>query len=190
MENRIMPRIALMTFSVLRAPYGDPLVQEFDDRTPDVFAEAAGWSGYIDRAMPNPDTPWMTNFQKNWGRWGPFAVPRFYLGGTTSGHTKQAQTLSIWSDLAAVWRFTYRGPLHAIALRKRELWFLEQKWPIYCVWWIDETKQPTWPAACERLEYLHTHGPTPFSFTFKTLFSSGGEPLPATTLKGVAAYTG
>ncbi len=181
-----MARIALMTFSLLRAPYGDALVQEFDDRTPDVFAEAETWPGFIERAEPEADIAWMTNFQKEWGRWGPFAVPNFYLGGTTNGHTRQAQTLSIWQDLGSVWQFTYRGPLHRIALQKRSDWFLDQHWPIYCVWWLPDTGNPAWPDACERLEHLHTEGASPFAFTFKRMFCPHGTPLSAAALRSAA----
>jgi hypothetical protein len=84
-------RIAFMTFSVLKASYGEPSVQEFDDRTPDTFAEAENSEGFIDRAKPVEDIAWMTNYQKDWGRWGPFAVPQFYPGGTSSCSSYQAQ---------------------------------------------------------------------------------------------------
>jgi hypothetical protein len=168
--------LAFMTFSILRAPYGNAIVQDFDDRTPGAFAEAEKTDGFIDRARPVEDVPWMTNFQKDWGRWGPFAVPRFYLGGTTAGHTYQAQTLSVWRDLRAVWMFAYRGPIHSRALRDREDWFGPQNWPIYCAWWIDAGHQATWPEACARLEHLHDHGPTPTSFTLKVPFDAEGRP--------------
>ena len=169
-------RLAFMTFSVLKAPYGDVSVQEFDERTPDTFTEAEASEGFIDRARPVEDVPWMTNYQKDWGLWGPFTVPRFYLGGTSSGNSYQAMTLSIWRDLHAVWHFAYRGPHHRIALKRSSYWFGRQDWPIYCAWWITATHQPTWPEACARLEYLHDNGPTPHSFTLKSAFNSDGQP--------------
>ncbi|MDG9668714.1 DUF3291 domain-containing protein [Hahella sp. CR1] len=167
--------VCLMTFSVLRAPYGDSIVQEFDDRTPDVFSEAEGSPGFIARAKPVEDIQWMTNYQKDWGEWGPFAVPRFYLDGITQGHTKQAQTISIWKDLESVFKFAYHGPLHQAALRKSGKWFGQQGWPIYVVWWIDKDHQPNWREACERLEHLNDHGSTPFAFTFKKPFDATGQ---------------
>lgn len=170
-------RLAFMTFSILRAPYGDPIVQEFDDRTPTTFAEAEGSEGFIDRAKPVEDVAWMTNYQKDWGRWGPFAVPRFYNGGTSRGHTYQAQTLSLWKDLISVWTFCYRGMHHRAALKGKTAWFGKQSWPIYCAWWISLDHQPTWPEACRRLEHLADHGPTPVSFTFKAAFDPSGNPV-------------
>lgn len=168
------PRLAFMTFSILKAPYGDPSVQEFDDRTRDAFQEAEGADGFVDRAKTLDDTPWLTNFQKDWGRWGPFAVPRFYGGGTTQGNTYQAQTLSIWRDLRSVWHYAYRGEHHREALKRAALWFGDQEWPIYCAWWIAGDHQPTWPEACSRLELLADRGPSPNSFTLKAPFDPAG----------------
>jgi len=181
-----MSKLAFMTFSVLRAPYGDPLIQEFDDRTPDVFKEAEMAPGFIARAVPSDDVEWKTNHQKNWGRWGPFAVPRFYLGGIAPGHSTQAQTLTIWKDLGSVWRFVYRGPLHRSALQERHRWFGPQAWPIYGVWWTPDHRLPIWPEACERLEHLHDHGPTPRCFTFKSMFDAEGAPISNEILRGSA----
>jgi hypothetical protein len=166
-----------MTFSILRAPYGDPLVEEFENTTDAVFIEAETSRGFIERANPVADIGWMTNFQKDWGRWGPFAVPRFYLGGVAQGHTAQAQTLSRWTDLAALRSFVYRGPLHTTALKNRGEWFKDQNWPIYCVWWADARETLNWQNACRRLEYLHDHGSTPASFTLRQAFDEDGLPL-------------
>ncbi|MEP2781114.1 MAG: DUF3291 domain-containing protein [Pseudoruegeria sp.] len=168
-------RLAFMTFSVLKAPYGDPGVQEFDDRTPDTFAEAEASEGFIARAKPIEDIAWMTNYQKQWGNWGPFAVPRFYPGGTSQGSSYQAQTLSIWHDLYSVWKFAYRGAHHRSALKQADDWFGPQDWPIYCAWWVAGDHQPTWPEACQRLEHLHDNGPTPQSFTLRTAFDPQGK---------------
>ncbi|WP_375411105.1 DUF3291 domain-containing protein [uncultured Bradyrhizobium sp.] len=169
-----MAQLGFMTFSILRAPYGDALVQEFDDRTPDVFREAEHAPGFIARAKAVDGDEWKTNHQRDWGIWGPFAVPRFYLGGIAQGHSTQAQTLSIWADLASVWHFAYRGQLHRSALQDRSQWFKQQNWPIYCAWWIADHHQPTWGEACTRLEHLHDHGATPYSFTLRRIFAPDG----------------
>lgn len=169
-------RVAFMTFSIMRAPYGDSAVQEFDDRTPDVFAEAEQAPGFIARAKPRDDIPWLTNFRKDWAEWGPFAVPRFYLGGIAPGHSSQAQTLSLWNDLESVVGFAHQGPLHREALKRKDRWFGPQGWPIYCAWWVGTDEKPNWRQACRRLEHLHDHGPTPVSFTFAAPFDSAGQP--------------
>jgi hypothetical protein len=170
------PRLAFMTFSVMRAPYGDASVQEFDDRTPDVFAEAELADGFIARAKPLDDIPWMSNFHKNWGKWGPFAVPRFYLGGIAPGHSTQAQTLSLWDRLESVARFAHHGPLHRESLKRKAEWFDQQGWPIYCAWWVGGDEQPNWREACRRLAHLYDHGSTPASFNFASPFDSAGQP--------------
>ena len=168
-------KVAAMTFSILRAPYGDPLVQEFDDRTPDVFQEAESWDGFIDRAVVEKDVPWLSNHQKNWGKWGPYAVPRNYLDGTVVGQETQVQTLSIWCDLLSLRCFVYKGPLHTSALKRKKNWFGKQPGPIYVVWWIDNDHCPTWREACSRLESLQDYGPTPFAFNFKKPFDENGK---------------
>ncbi|MBS0444642.1 MAG: DUF3291 domain-containing protein [Proteobacteria bacterium] len=170
------PRVAFMTFSIMRAPYGDASVQEFDDRTPDVFAEAEQADGFIARAKPRDDMPWMTNFQKDWAEWGPFAVPRFYLGGIAPGHSAQAQTLSLWDSLDSIARFAYRSPLHREALKRKADWFGAQAWPIYCAWWVAADEQPNWRQACRRLAHLHDHGATATAFNFASPFDAAGLP--------------
>lgn len=172
-----MPRVCLMTYSVLRAPYGDPLVQDFDDRTPDVFAEAEASPGFIARARQQDDQEWLSNHQREWGPWGPFAVPRFYNDGILNDHSTQAQTVSVWEDLKSVFDFTYRGPMHRQALQLRKGWFLDQRWPIYVVWWSPDDVLPTWRQACERLEHLHDHGATAYAFTFRRPFAADGQPV-------------
>ena len=172
-----MSKVCLMTYSVLRAPYGDSLVQDFDDRTPDVFAEAENSAGFISRAKQQDDQEWLTNYQREWGPWGPFAVPRFYNDGVTQGHSTQAQTISVWQDLKSVWDFAYRGPLHREALKLRDGWFLDQRWPIYVVWWVQDDHQTNWREAWTRLEHLHDHGSTPYAFTFRRPFDDQGGPV-------------
>lgn len=168
--------LAFLTFSILKSPYGSWSSLQFDARTPDTFAEAEASLGFIDRARQIDPEPWTTNFQRNWGEWGPYAVPRFYLGGTTPGHDTEAQSLSVWKDLQSVWKFAYRGAFHRRALRDRYDWFGPQDWPIYCCWWVPDTRRPTWREACDRLEHLHDNGPTPTSFTLKSPFDAIDQP--------------
>lgn len=44
-----MPHIALLTIGLLRAPWGDPLVRGFEERSDDVFATAAASPGFVAR---------------------------------------------------------------------------------------------------------------------------------------------
>ena len=184
-----MPRVAFTTFAILRAPYGDPLVQEFDDLTPPTFDEAERSPGFIARAKESADQSHLTNFERDWGEWGTFQVPRFYTGGRTDDTDSRASTLSLWADLDAVFSFVYAG-LHRVALSRRHSWFLKPEWPTYAAWWVGDDEIPTWADACRRLEHLHDEGPTPHSFTLRNAYSVEGEPTRARGLTAEAHSAG
>ncbi len=181
-----MSRIAFTTFAILKKPYGNPEVQEFDDRTPPTFEEAEGSPGFIARAKEDPGQSHLTNFERDWGEWGRFDVPRFYTGGRTNETDSRASTLSLWNDLESVFSFVYTG-LHRSALSKRHEWFLKPEWPSYAAWWVSDDTVPTWSDACHRLEHLHDHGSTPVSFTLRQPFAADGT---ATRLRGMAEERG
>ncbi len=174
-------RVAFTTFAILKKPYGNPEVQEFDDRTPDVFLEAESASGFIARAKEVNNSN-LSNFQRDWGQWGRFSVPRFYTLGRESDTDQRASTISLWKDLASVFSFTYSG-LHKEALRKRMEWFLEPKWPTYAIWWVEDDHIPQWQEACDKLEMLHDLGPTPRAFNFRTCFDAHGNPVSIKSLR-------
>jgi Domain of unknown function (DUF3291) len=178
-----MWRVAFTTFAILKQPYGNPEVQEFDDLTPPTFEEAESSAGFIARAKESPDQSHLTNFERDWGAWGRFDVPRFYTGGRTTETDSRASTLSLWTDLESVLAFVYNG-LHRSTLSRRHEWFLKPEWPSYAAWWVPEEATPTWADACQRLEHLHDHGPSPFAFNFRHPFAADGT---ATELR-VAAH--
>lgn len=111
-----MPRVAFTTFAILKKPYGDPEVQEFDDLTPPTFEEAEGSPGFLARAKEDPGQSHITNFDRDWGEWGKFEVPRFYTGGRTDETDSRASTLSLWADLESVFAFVYSG-IHRSTLK-------------------------------------------------------------------------
>jgi Domain of unknown function (DUF3291) len=168
-------RIAFTTFAILQQPYGHPGVQEFDDRTPDVFLEAEGSPGFVARAKEISGKE-LSNFERDWGEWGRFAVPRFYTFGRETHTDQRASTLSIWIDLQSVFQFVYNG-LHLEALKRRTQWFLKPEWPSYAVWWISEDHIPQWEEACRNLEQLHDMGPSASVFDFKNCFDEMGNPV-------------
>lgn len=168
-------RVAFTTFAILKQPYGHPDVQEFDDRTPDVFVEAERAPGFIDRAREVSGRE-LSNFDRDWGPWGRFCVPRFYTLGRETGTDQRASTLSIWQDLPSVFRFVYAG-LHREALKRRSQWFLEPRWPTYAIWWIGDHEVPQWADACRKLEQLHDDGPSPDVFDFKHGYDQHGQPV-------------
>jgi hypothetical protein len=168
-----MARLAFTTFAIMKAPYGREVVRGFEERTPPVFEAAEGSEGFIARATEIDYRPELSNFEQDWGEWGKFATPRFYKGGTALEEDSRASTLSLWRDLESVHRFVYSG-LHVEALRKRHEWFLKPQWPTYAMWWVADSRVPTWEEAAWRLEHLHDHGSTPVAFDFHKPFDELG----------------
>lgn len=168
-------RLAFTTFAILKEPYGHPTVQEFDDRTPNVFLEAENSPGFIARAVEKGEKG-LSNFEQDWGAWGPFCVPRFYTLGRETGTDQRASTLSIWKDIPSVRQFVYNH-LHVSALRKRSEWFKKPEWPTYAAWWISDDHIPQWQEACQKLEQLWDDGPSPQVFDFKHCFDEKGHPI-------------
>lgn len=177
-------RIAFATFAILKEPYGSPVVQGFDDRTPDVFKEAERADGFIARAKEISGSN-ETNFNREWGDWGNFYVPNFYTLGRTNQTDQRASTISIWKDIGYVYRFVYSG-LHLEALKKQKEWFLKTEWPTYAVWWIDDTHVPQWKEASKKIDQLHNIGASPSSFDFKNPFNRSGKSINLKDLKHIA----
>jgi hypothetical protein len=165
--------VAFTTFAILKKPYGNPEVQEFDDLTPPTFEEAEGSPGFIARAKEDESQSHLSNFERQWGAWGKFEVPRFYTGGRTTETDSRASTLSLWADLDSVWSFVYNG-LHRSTLQRRHEWFLKPQWPTYAAWWVPDGAVPTWREACQALEHLHDYGASPTAFTFHEAFAADG----------------
>lgn len=164
-----MARLAFTTFAIMKAPYGDVQVAGFEALTPEVFRLAEAAPGFISRAREIDDAAEFTNFERGWGAWGRFTVPRFYDGGFETVSDTRASTLSLWESIEAVREFAYTG-LHRQALIQREAWFRKPEWPTYAMWWVGDSMIPTWADACTRLEHLHDEGPTEFAFDFRKTF--------------------
>ena len=152
-----MSRIAFYTFVILREPIGHAQVQGFVDRFEPVFSQVESVAGFVDRDR---------------GTWGPYALPRFY---DEKQHAGSAATLSLWADLESVCAFAYRGS-HGEAFKKRRDWLIKPECPTYVAWWVEDDHIPTRAEACQRHEYLHDHGPSPYAFNFKQPFDAKGQP--------------
>jgi uncharacterized protein DUF3291 len=157
----------------MKQPYGHPVVAGFEAITAAVFEEAERAPGFIDRAREIDDKTHLTNFERDWGAWGKFTVPRFYDGGYTTATDTRASTLSLWRSVEAVHAFA-RGGLHRRAVGQRQKWFRTPAWPSYAMWWVAEDCIPTWQQACQHLEYLHDNGPSPYAFNFSKHFDESG----------------
>ena len=82
-----------------------------------------------------------------------------------------AVNMSVWGSIESLQQFVYKSR-HVDSLRGRKQWFEEIEGPILALWWIPAGHIPTIAEAKERLSHLKEHGPTPYSFTFRTPFSA------------------
>ena len=155
-------RLGFFTFGILQGPFGDPKVQGFLDRVPDIFDTADGADGFIDRSH--------LGAEGDADRWGEAVSPRFAEGREACA----AQTLSVWEGIEAVFVFAYQG-VHSEALRRAKLWTEAGDYPNHTAWWVDDDHWPTWTEACERHLHLHENGVTPRAFTLREPYDAEGQ---------------
>lgn len=178
-----MPRVAFTTFAVLTQPYAHFSNDDFNALEPLVFGAAETSPGFLARAtaVDTVETKW-TNFGRDYGDWGTFAVPSYYTGGRTDDTDRRASTLSLWTDLQSVFSYAY-SDLHGHALRNRRQWFEHLPNKLYAGWWVADDEIPTWSDAADRLDHLDRHGASPYAFDFRTPFDAAGEPAPTPRLR-------
>lgn len=171
-----MPRLALYTFGVLKAPLADPgpLTREFYDLGGAVYPEISRRPGYLAHAEAAGGDQGML-FEADWGAWGEFAVPTWYDKGRSVETTALAATLSLWTGPRPVFDAVYSG-LHREALNRRYDWFEKTGHPNYVLWWVPDGVTPTWHDGVSGLEHLHEQGSTPHAFTFRHSFAPDGTP--------------
>jgi hypothetical protein len=77
--------------------------------------------------------------------------------------------MSVWESVEQLRAYTY-DTAHAAVLRQRRDWFEKFDGVFVALWWVPAGHIPTIDEAKERLASLEANGPTPFAFTFKTIF--------------------
>ncbi len=156
--------LALYTFGLFTASADDPANDGFRELNDPIFElvdQAEGLiarSGYASEPGPSP--------------WGSEVYPRFYR---ETGDGWSPATLSLWTDMEALFSFTYFG-LHAAALKRGREWFQKPQWPPLVLWWHADPGYPTWADGVWRHEHLHDHGASPTAFDFKQTFDETGAP--------------
>ena len=77
--------------------------------------------------------------------------------------------LSLWASLADLSAFVYKSR-HRQVLQQRSQWFERLNEFYVALWWVPSGHIPTVQEAKERLDYLRTHGESPYAFSFKKPF--------------------
>lgn len=78
--------------------------------------------------------------------------------------------MSVWKNQESLFNYTYRSNHIEVFKRKKE-WFSKVKMAHMAFWYVPKGYIPTFNDAKTRLDYLNTHGETPFAFTFKSKYS-------------------
>ncbi|MGB5417776.1 DUF3291 domain-containing protein [Algibacter sp.] len=78
--------------------------------------------------------------------------------------------MSVWENLESLFNYTYNSGHIEVFKRKKE-WFSKIKMMHMAFWFVPEGYVPTFQDAKTRLDYLNTHGETPFSFSFKSKYT-------------------
>jgi|ERR1700729_4227243 hypothetical protein len=140
-------RIAQVNIGRVRAQLDDPLMAGFVARLDEINALADSAPGFVWRLQ----TPEGNNTYLR-----PYEDCRMLLN------------MSVWESVEALKHYVYKTA-HAELLRQRHEWF--EKMAVYAaLWWVPAGHLPGVEEAKKRIAYLEAHGPTPFAFTFHTVF--------------------
>ena len=127
------------------------------------------------------DDPGMADFMNNLDRINALAeqTPGFVWRLTGDGNNatdiKPSENprfivnMSVWSGSEALFDYVYRSDHRTVMVRRRE-WFEKPDAPYMVLWWVKEGHTPTVEEGLTRLRHLTEHGPTPYAFTFKSVF--------------------
>lgn len=147
-----MGPVAHVNLARLLHPAGDPRVAEFVDAIDAVNVVAERSAGFIWR-LTSP-------------------VSRTDTSGTFEAIDVDdpliASSVSVWEDADAL-RFFVHKTLHGVFLRKRERWFEAMRGPVYVIWPVARTAQPTMAEAKAKLAELAAKGPSELVYDFKWL---------------------
>ncbi len=78
--------------------------------------------------------------------------------------------MSVWKDIDSLFQFAYHSQ-HVDIFKRRKEWFGVMTQMHMALWFVPEDHQPLVEEATKRLDYLRTHGETPYAFSFKKRFS-------------------
>ena len=141
-------RIAQVNIGRIRAPLDDPLMAGFVARLDEINALADNSPGFVWRLQtPEGNATYLR----------PYDDDRILVN------------MSVWETVEALKHYVYQTA-HSELLRQRDRWFERLSAVYVALWWVPASHLPGVDEAKKRLAYLDAHGPTPFAFTFKSLF--------------------
>jgi hypothetical protein len=140
--------IAQVNIARMKAQLDDPIMAGFAARLDEINALADSSPGFVWRLQtPNGNATYLR----------PYDDDRILFN------------MSVWSTSDALRHYVYRTA-HAEMVRQRNEWFDKISAVYVALWWVPAGHIPGVQEAKKRLAHLEAHGPTQFSFTFRSVF--------------------
>jgi hypothetical protein len=130
------------------APLDDPIMQDFINNLDKINALADISDGFIWRLQDEDKDEAAGVFKDN----------------------NLVINMSVWTDINSLFNYTYNSEHIEVFKRKKE-WFSKMKMMHMAFWYIPKGYEPTFKDAKNRLDYINTHGHTPYAFSFKNKFT-------------------
>ncbi|MFI1744099.1 DUF3291 domain-containing protein [Thalassobellus sediminis] len=140
--------LAQVNIAKMLAPMDDPIMQDFVNNVDKMNAIADDADGFVWRLKDEDKEEAIRVFQDD----------------------SIIINMSVWENLESLFNYTYNSGHIEVFKRKKE-WFSKMKMMHMAFWYIPEGYEPTFEDAKTRLDYINTHGDTPFAFSFKSKFS-------------------
>lgn len=141
--------IAQVNIAKRLAAMDDPIMQDFINNLDRINTIADGSEGFIWRLQDEDKDEAVTVFQDD----------------------SLIINMSVWKSLESLFNYTYNSGHIEVFKRKKE-WFSKMKMMHMAFWYVPQGYEPTFEDAKDRLDYLNTHGDTPYAFSFKSKFTS------------------
>ncbi|MEO0853190.1 MAG: DUF3291 domain-containing protein, partial [Cyanobacteria bacterium J06648_11] len=142
--------IAQVNIALMRAPLDTPLMAEFVASLDEINALADTSPGFVWRLQTEAGDA--TSLR-------PYDDDRILFN------------LSVWESLQQLQDYVYNSA-HREIMRKRRQWFEKFEGIYLALWWVEAGHIPSMAEAKQRIEHLNEHGPTSWSFNFKSPFPS------------------
>lgn len=130
------------------APLSDPIMQDFINNVDRINAIADNSKGFVWRFKDEDKDEALSVFKEE----------------------DLLVNISVWEDLESLFNYIYHSDHIEVFKRKKE-WFNKVEMKHMAFWYVPFGTKPTLKDAKIRLDYLNSHGETPYAFTFKSKFS-------------------
>jgi len=155
-----MKKLHLAQFNIGRmlGPLDGPVMRGFVERLEEINAIADGTPGFVWRLQTDAgNATYLRPYDDEW----------------------IIVNMSVWETVEDLRNFVFSGK-HSEVLRQRREWFEKLEKPITVLWWVPAGHVPSIDEAKKRLAHLQERGPTPFAFSFRTVFPPDEEVVAAT----------